>query len=250
MMETVAFSNVAYKLTGESRFTGGDGKNVGFFGESVRMKGMNRSIRLVRFVAGLTAMACWSAGCANLRVTDPSRTATEQFLLSQAAIEAVRPLSFEALHGRKVYVDDTYFAASEKEFVLGELRAKLLLSGVEITAPKEQAEIILELRSGGVGIDRYESLLGIPSIGAAGAGASAAAGVPVASIVTPELAITKEVRQLAFASVAYVAFWVDTGEVVASSGPSIGRAYRDDWWLLGFGPRTIGTVPPVDHRME
>jgi len=202
------------------------------------------------WAAGLAVVACWSSGCANLRVTDPSRTATEQFLLSQAAIEAVRPLSFEALHGRKVFLDDKYFAASEKEFVLGELRAKLLLSGVQLFAKQEQAEIIFELRSGGVGIDRYESLLGIPSIGAAAAAASAAAGVPVASIVTPELAITKEVRQIAFASVAYVAFWVDTGEVVASSGPSVGRAFRDDWWLLGFGPRTTGTVPPVDHRIE
>jgi len=214
------------------------------------MARMNRKIGLLRWVMGVAALAGWSAGCANLRVTDPSRTATEQFLLSQAAIEAVRPLSFEALHGRKVFVDDKYFAASEKEFVLGELRAKLLLSGVQLFPQQEQAEIVFELRSGGVGIDRYESLLGIPSIGAAAAAASAAAGVPVASIVTPEIAITKEVKQIAFASVAYVAFWVDTGEVVASSGPSVGRAYRDDWWLFGFGPRSIGTIPPVDHRID
>ena len=189
-------------------------------------------------------------GCANLRVTDPSRTASEQFLLSEAAIEAVKPLSFEVLHGRKVFVDDAYFAAAEKEFVLGELRAKLLLSGVQIPTQREEAEIILEVRSGGVGIDRYESLFGIPSIGAAAAAASAAAGVPVASIVTPEVAITKEIKQVGFASVAFVAFWADTGEVVASSGPSVGRAYRDDWWLLGFGPRTIGSIPPVDHRID
>jgi uncharacterized protein DUF6655 len=218
--------------------------------ESVAMAWMNRSIRQIRFAVGVAALLCWGAGCANLRVTDPARTATEQFLLSQAAIEAVRPLSFEALHGRKVFVDDKYFAASEKEFVLGELRAKLLLSGVQLFAKEEQAEIVFELRSGGVGIDRYESLLGIPSIGLAAAAASAAAGVPVASIVTPEIAITKEITQIAFASVAYVAFWVDTGEVVASSGPSVGRAFREDWWFLGFGPRTIGTVPPVDHGIE
>lgn len=214
------------------------------------MARMSGFIRSIRFALGVTVAAFLTNGCANLRVTDPSRTATEQFLLSQAAIQAVQPLSFEALHGRKVYVDDTYFAASEKEFVLGELRAKLLMSGVQLSTKVEQAEIIFELRSGGVGIDRYESLLGIPSIGAAAAAASASAGVPVASIVTPEVAITKEIRQIAFASVAYVAFWSDTGEVVASSGPSVGRAYREDWWLFGFGPRTIGTIPPVDHRTD
>ncbi|MDI6451251.1 DUF6655 family protein [Anaerobaca lacustris] len=190
------------------------------------------------------------SGCASLRVTDPSRTATEQFLLSQAAVEAVKPFSFVVLRGHKIFVEDTYFAAAEKEFVLGELRAKLLLSGVEISVKREQAEIVLEVRSGGVGIDRYETLLGIPSIGTAAAATAAGAGVPVASIVTPEIAFTKSIKQIGFASVAYVAYWADTGEVVDSSGPSVGKAYRDDWWLLGFGPRTIGTIPPVDHQVE
>lgn len=200
--------------------------------------------------AVILVVPAWLAGCASIRVTDPPRTATEQFLLSQAAIQAVKPLSFEMLHGRNVFLDDTYFAPSEKEFVLGELRAKLLLSGVQLCGQREASEIILELRSGGVGIDRYESLLGIPAIGATAASTSAAAGVPVAGIVTPEIAITKEIKQIGYASVAYVAFWSDTGEVVASSGPSIGRAYRDDWWLFGFGPRTIGDIPPVDHRID
>ncbi len=204
----------------------------------------------VRILAGVLVALLLAGGCSHVRVTDPERTATEQFLLSQAAIAAVKPLSFEALHGRRVYLDDTYFAAAEGQFVLGELRAKLLLSGVQVWPERKEAEIILEVRSGGVGIDRYESLLGIPAIGASAAGASAASGVPVPSIVTPEVAITKEIKQVGFASVAYVAFWVDTGEVVASAGPSIGKAYRDDWWLLGFGPRTTGTIPPVDHRID
>jgi hypothetical protein len=190
------------------------------------------------------------AGCATQRVTNPERTATEQFLLSEAVSEAVEPLRFDTLHGRKVYVDDRFFGVPEKVFVLGELRARMLLSGVQIVADAEGAEIILEVRSAGVGIDRYDSILGIPAIGTTAATTSAAAGVPTAGIITPELAIVKGVKQVSFASVAFVAYWADTGEVVASSGPSLGRAWRDDWWLFGFGPRTIGTIPPVDHHVE
>jgi len=189
-------------------------------------------------------------GCATQRVTQPERTATEQFLLSKAVTEAVGPLTFEPLHGRRVYVDDRFFGAPEKPFVLGELRAKLLLAGVLVAQNQQMAEIILEVRSAGVGIDRYDSLIGIPSIGAPSSTTSAASGVPAIGIVTPELALVKETKQLSFASVAYVAYWVDTGEVVASSGPFVGKAYRDDWWVLGFGPRTIGTIPPVDHHAE
>jgi hypothetical protein len=190
------------------------------------------------------------SGCSNLRITDPQRTATEQYLLSQATIEAVRPFSFEVLRGRKVCVNDTFFSAPQKEFVLGELRAKLLLSGVKICTRQEESEIVLEVRSGGIGIDRYESLIGIPAIGASAAANPSQPGVAVPTIVTPEIAITKEIRQIGFASIAYVAYWTDTGEVVDSYGPSEGKAYRDDWWLFGFGPRTIGTIPPVNHQLE
>jgi hypothetical protein len=189
-------------------------------------------------------------GCATQRVTNPERTATEQFLLSQAVTEAIGPLSFDVLHGRRVYIDDRYFGAPEKAFVLGELRARLLLAGVQIAQTEPLAEIVLEVRSAGIGIDRYDSLLGIPSLGATGSTTSAASGVPTTGIITPELAIVKETKQVSFASIAYVAYWVDTGEVAASSGPFVGRAYRDDWWLFGFGPRTIGTIPPVDHHVE
>ena len=189
------------------------------------------------------------SGCATQRVTNPEQTATEQFLLSQAVVEAVEPLSFEVLHGRRVYIDDRFFGAPEKAFVLGELRARLLLAGVQVSQNEQTAEIILEVRSAGIGVDRYDSIVGIPSLGAP-ATTTAGAAAPVASIITPELAILKEIRQVSFASVAYVAYWADTGEVVASSGPSVGRAWRDDWWLFGFGPRTIGSVPPVDHHVE
>jgi hypothetical protein len=210
----------------------------------------NHKPGLRRRLAAETVLSCAFlaiCGCATQRVTNPERTATEQFLLSQAVVEAVEPLSFEMLHGRRVYIDDRFFGAPEKAFVLGELRAKLLLAGVQVSPNEQAAEIILEVRSAGIGVDRYDSILGIPSFGAP---SLAAAAVPTASIVTPELAILKETRQVSFASVAYVAYWANTGEVVASSGPSLGRAYRDDWWVLGFGPRTIGTVPPVDHHVE
>jgi hypothetical protein len=173
------------------------------------------------------------------------RTATEQFLLSQAAVKAVELLSFEAVHGRKVFLDVANFAPVEKEFVLGEFRAKLLHSGVSISPKREDAEIIVEVRSGGVGIDRYEALFGIPAFVAPSAATSS-----TVTLVTPEIAITKKIRQIGFASVAYVAYWSDTGEVVASSGPTIGKTYREDWWFMGFGPNTIGTIPPVDHGSD
>jgi hypothetical protein len=46
--------------------------------------------------------------------------------------------------------------------------------------------------------------------------------------------------------VAFVAYRADTGEYVTSSGPYIGRTIRDDFWLFGLGPRTVGNIPTTE----
>ena len=198
---------------------------------------------------GLLAMG---GGCATIRTTDPPRTATEQFLLTSAAQSAVDQVSADTLRDRIVYIDTTYLTtawqtAPELSFMIGQFRAKLLEGGARIAAKREEAQIVLELRSGGVGIDRLEFLLGIPSIGLStlGAAGGAANAVP---LITPELAILKSTRQYSFASVAFVAYWADTGELLTSSGPFVGKRFREDWWIFGTGPRTVGDIPPTERR--
>ena len=198
-------------------------------------------------VSLLCATCGGGLGCATIRVTDPPRTATEQFLLSEAATKAIEQLSSTSLRDRRVFVDSTYLTGvtvptAEYAFLLGELRSRLLAAGVRLVIAREQAEIILEVRSGGLGIDRTEFLIGLPASYFNLAGGSDVGQVPLA---TPELAIVKSTKQRGFASVAFVAFWNDTGELIAASGPFIGRTFRDDFWFFGIGPRTVGDIPPA-----
>jgi hypothetical protein len=191
-------------------------------------------------------MLLFSGGCATVRVTDPYRTATEQFLMSEAVARSIDRLNATALRDRKVYLDSTYLftvntqATPEQTFLLGELRAKLLATGVRLVDKREDSQIIVEVRSGGVGVDRQEFLLGIPAIlipsGASGT-------VPMA---TPELAIIKSTKQYGYANVALVAYWADTGEWIVSSGPYIGRTAREDFWFFGLGPRTEGNIATTE----
>ena len=182
--------------------------------------------------------------CATIRVTDPTRTATEEYLENVATAQAVDQLSTNVLRDRKVYIDSIYLGAAtqpsdEHQYLLGEVRSKLLLSGVRLRDRKDDAEIVLEVRSQGVSVDRVDFLLGLSS---ANIGGLFTSGVSTA---TPELSILKYTKQLGFSSVAYVAYWTDTGEVVASSGPFIGRTLRNDTWFFGYGPRTTGNIPPA-----
>lgn len=199
----------------------------------------------------LAVLLVWLAaaaggGCASIRVTDPPRTATEQYLLSEAAVRSVEQLSFAMLRDRQVYVDTAYLGGGslspEQSFAVAEIRSRLLLGGVRLVQARDKAQVVLEVRAGALGIDRWDNLLGIPSIYVPGM-QTGTGGVPVA---TPELAILKSTKQHGYASIAYVAYWADTGEVVASSGPYTGRTIREDFWVLGIGPRSVGNIPTVE----
>jgi hypothetical protein len=188
-------------------------------------------------------------GCTTIRTTDPPRTATEQFLISKAAAEAVSQLSAQAVRGHKVWIDSSAINVpngpmlQDVSFLVGEFRAHLLVAGAQIVAKKDDAQIIVELRTGGVGIDRYEFLIGIPSL-PIGTAVTASTGVPTGGqLTTPELAIIKNTRQWGVGGVAYVAYWTDTGEVIASSGPFVGRSFREDWWFFGAGPKSTSDIP-------
>src|SRR4051794_30487699 len=97
-----------------------------------------------------------SGGCATVRVTDPARTATEQFLLSGSIQDAVADLSMDGLRDQFVFVDATYVVGDPSQpdkaglvqrdrpnqdflFLVGEVRAKLLKEGVRITNKREDA---------------------------------------------------------------------------------------------------------------
>jgi hypothetical protein len=100
-------------------------------------------------------------------------------------------------------------------------------------------------------VDDYEYLFGLSasavgSIGGA-AGAAATAGAAAGtSPVASQLAILQSTKLKGYASVAIVAYRAKTGELIATSGPFVGRTHREDFWIFGFGPHTIGDIPPAE----
>lgn len=207
--------------------------------------------------AFLSLLLLCGPGCATIRVTDPPRTATEQFLMSQAVSSALEQLNLGGLRDRKIWLETGYFTGAEQVIVNGEirqrlfttpeqafaaaeLRERLLVAGARLVQDKKEAEIIVEMRGGGIGIDRLENLIGLPALALTSAITGSSANIPFS---TPELAIYKNTRQRGFASISIVAYRAATGELLTSSGPYIGRTIRDDFWIFGAGPRTVGNIP-------
>jgi hypothetical protein len=227
---------------------------------------MHVQVRRAGFWLLLVSFVSLVGGCTTIRVVDSPRTADLDFLLSGAAQQAVSQLSTDALRDRVVYVDTQWLMPTvspsanfqlenelarqpspEYLFLVGELRAKLLKSGVRLTDKKEKSQVVLEVRAGALSANHLEFLLGLPAslIPASFTGSATGSNTSVA-LNTPELSILKSTKQYGWASVAFVAYWQDSGELLAVSGPYVGKTSREDFWLFGTGPRTIGNIPPAN----
>ena len=172
----------------------------------------------------LLSLGC-VVGCTAVRETQPERTATEQLIMSSAVVDAACQIQADAVAGKKVMVDVTYLKTVDVEFTQGELRDRLLQLGAQLVTDRVQAEVIVEARSGGLGIDESKTNIGIPSI-----------PIPVPSVgtfQTPSAYIYKYERQEGKSAIAITGYESTTGKLLFSVR-SLGKALHSDLKLLGI----------------
>jgi hypothetical protein len=183
--------------------------------------------RLIACVVLLSA-----AGCATTRTSDTTRTAIEQLLISSAVDQALAKVDFGPLAGRAVFVQEKYLDGVDKNYVAGSIRHRVLAAGGKLVEKQEDADIVMEVRSGGIGTDRSESFLGSPQIAVPGP-------MPVQ---VPEIQIVTTKTQTATAKLAIVAYDAKTHEAIGSGGTSLARSEDNNWFVLGMGPFNNGNV--------
>jgi hypothetical protein len=99
----------------------------------------------------------------------------------------------------------------------------------------DDAELVVEPRSGALSIDSTSSLIGLPST---------PTPIPFAGAVQiPEVALYKSEKQFSIAKLALLAYERDSGRHVASSGSLIGRANIKYYKFLGFISFNKTTIP-------
>ena len=183
------------------------------------------SYQKIMFRMLLALSAIWCTGCTFVRETQPERTATEQLIMSGAVIDAVAQIQSKSVKGKKVVLDVTYLKSVDVEFTKGELRDRLLQLGALLVVDPVQAEIIVEARSGGLGIDESKTNIGIPAI-----------PIPVPAVgtfETPSLYVYKYHRQEGKSAIALTGIEVATGKHVFSVR-SNGNAVHSDMNLIGL----------------
>jgi hypothetical protein len=177
-----------------------------------------------------------AAGCGTTRMTDSTRTATEQLLISNAVDRSVSQFDFTGLAGKKVYFDAQYLDGTvDKGYVISSLRQHLLASGCLLQEERAKATYVVEARSGGVGTDHSSLLVGVPQM-------TVPALVPGQPSQIPEIPLAKKNDQNGVAKIAVFAYNRQTGERVWQSGVIESQSSSKDVWVLGTGPFQKGSI--------
>ncbi len=189
----------------------------------------------------LAAGILWG-GCHATKVTEPQRSVTEQFLLSAAAERAVAQVDLSVLKGRKVFVQEKYFKSYDEGFAIGVIRERISKAGALMMTQETAADVIVEIRSGGLGLDSRESLLGIPALNMP---------IPLTGPVsTPEIALYKSALADSAGKFALFAYERVSGEHVHSTGTMAGTAYFHHYRFLGLLNWRSTDVPELDPKIR
>ncbi len=198
---------------------------------------MKRSDYLNRAALALLAL-CAAGGCGTTKWSDSPRTATEQLLISDAVDRAISAIDFGPLADKDVYLDTRYIVtALDQNYVISTLRQHMLASGCIIKDKPEDADYVVEVRSGALGTNRQDLLFGIPATNLPTVGL-----LPMGTASIPEIALMKRTNQAAVCKIAVYAYHRMSGRPVWQSGNREIASRAKDSWFLGAGPFQRGSI--------
>ena len=175
-------------------------------------------------------ICCATVGCSSMKRSDTARTGREQLLISNAIDQSLGKCDFSAFHNAKVFVEDKYFDSVDKGYIISSIRHRLMLNGAMIATKADEADVVVELRSGGVGTDNADSYVGIPEI------------VLPGMLTLPEVRFWQKTRQSALAKIGMVAYDVKSHEMLGDGGVTAAISDDTNMFFMGMGPYQYGTA--------
>lgn len=180
----------------------------------------------------LAGFAMVFAGCATMKTTNTARTAKEQLLVSNSIDQALNKVDFSAFSGAKVFIDEKYLDCVDKNYVIGSVRHRALRSGARVVEKSEEAEVIMEVRSGGVGTNTSDMFVGIPEI-------SLPIPLPVS---VPEIRLMSKQEQSGIAKIGIMAYDAKTRQMLGDGGITLAQSNDKNWYVFGVGPYQNGSI--------
>lgn len=194
-----------------------------------------RSVRVI--ILALSGLVLpLAVGCGSTRMTNTARTGTEQLLLTNSWDQALRQVDFRPLIGVPVFLDTTHVEAVDKGWVTSSLRQALLSQGVLLRETKEDAQWVVEARTGAYGTDDSQLLIGVPQMNIP----MTIPGIPAGNV--PEVPLIKKSDQQAVTKLALFAYDRASGQLVWNSGTVLGTSDDKNVHIGGLGPFQSGSL--------
>lgn len=180
-------------------------------------------------LAGCLALA---AGCATQKESHTARTGVEQLLVSSAIDQSLDKVDLSALRRQTVFFEAKYLDCVDKNYIIVALHRRLLQQEAQLVDKPEQADVILEVASGGVGTDGQDMFVGIPEIPLP----------PPSPISIPRLALVERKRMNGTAKLLVVAYDAKSKKPILNPGTTLARSDQNNWNVLAAGPVQSGSV--------
>ena len=178
----------------------------------------------------LVGMCIPFVGCASMKESDTARTGLEQLLISNAVDQSLGKVDFRPVSGAKVFLKTELLDCVDKNYVLLSTRSKLLANHCTLVDKAEDADIVMEIASGGVGTDRTELVVGTPEIPLGLMGS------------IPKVNVYERKKAMGTAKLSIIATDAKSKQPVINSGFSLARSDHQHWSTMGSGPVLSGSV--------
>lgn len=173
-----------------------------------------------------------SSGCTTMKESHTARTGIEQLLISTATDRALDKVDLRPIAHAKVFLETKYLDCVDKNYIIVAMHQRLLGQGCTLVEKAEDADVLLEVASGGVGTDGNELFVGIPEIPLP----------PPSPIAIPKMPLVQRNRRIGTAKIAIVACDAKTKSPVINTGYSLARADHRTWNILGLGGMNSGAI--------
>jgi len=183
--------------------------------------------RLILLAALLSSLV----GCTTTRTSNTDRTGLEQLLISNAIDQAIEANQFTSVRGRNVFVEEKYLECTDKPYIVGSIRSRVLGAGGRLVDAVDHADVVMEVRSGGVGTDNTDKYIGSPGL-----------AVPGLPFELPEVRLWEQNAQYGTAKIAITCFDTQSGQQIENSGNLVARSDNSRWNVMGFTTGDTGSV--------
>ena len=169
-------------------------------------------------------------GCTNMKTTNTARSSTEQMLVSNAVDQSLDKVDFRPFEGHAVFLDEKYVDCVDKAYLIGSIRHRLLRVGSRLVDKPEEADVIVEARSGSVGTTNTESYLGVPEITLPGL------------MAIPEIRFITKSEQIGVAKIGVAAYDAKTRQSLGEGGTTLAKSNDSNLAILGINMRPSGSI--------